>query len=177
MADHVSANQVLIVDDNAVASRLLAAGFERMAVTTYTSNSCATAMQALRTHAPALCIVDLQLGTESGLDLIRAIRGEHPAALVVLLTGYGSIEVAVRAVKAGADQVIEKPVTAREILARVQGDYTAAAIDTPSVDRAVWEHVSRVLADCSGNKSEAARRLRKPRSWLQRYLGRQAPRA
>lgn len=171
-------NQVLIVDDNPVASQLLAQGFERLAMTATTSNGSITAMEAVRTFTPSLCVVDLQLGDESGLDLIREIRAELPTALIILLTGYGSIDVAVRAVKAGADEVLEKPITAREILARVEGGASAETlIDTPSVDRAVWEHVSRVLADCEGNKSEAARRLRKPRSWLQRYLGRQAPRA
>jgi len=43
------------------------------------------------------------------------------------------------------------------------------------VDRALWEHVTRVLGDCNGNKSETARRLCKPRSWLQRFLARTAP--
>ena len=66
------------------------------------------------------------------------------------------------------------PITAREIVQRL-GGHSPTPIPTASVDRALWEHVTRVLGDCNGNKSETARRLCKPRSWLQRFLARTAP--
>ena len=50
-----------------------------------------------------------------------------------------------------------------------------AEIDTPSLARAEWEHIQRVLADCGGNVSEAARRLGIHRRSLQRKLQKYPP--
>jgi two-component system response regulator RegA len=84
------------------------------------------------------------------------------------------MQVAAQAIRSGANEVVAKPITAREIVERIGGE-CLIPVETPSIDRALWEHVTRVLDDCNGNKSETARRLRKPRSWLQRFLSRPAP--
>ena len=168
--------KVLIVDDDAVLLRVLQRAFEReLRVAPFTATSHAEALTIANAHEPELAIIDLQLGRESGLDVLRDIRARHPTIKLVVISGYGSIELAVRAIKAGADEFVQKPVTAREILARLHPCTYRSPIETPSADRALWEHVHRVLGDCGGNKSEAARRLRRPRSWLRRFVGRAAP--
>ncbi len=86
----------------------------------------------------------------------------------------------VAAVRAGADVIAFKPITFREILQRLEE--TAAEPsepdldETPSLARAEWEHIMRVLSDCDGNVSAAARRLGIYRSSLQRRLRKYAPR-
>jgi ActR/RegA family two-component response regulator len=168
--------RVLVVDDDESLLRAFRLSLEHgLRLTTFTASTAQAALRLAHEHRPHLVIVDLHLGTGSGLDLLKELRADHPGIALVMITAYGSVELAVRAVKAGADEVVEKPVTPREILARLQGAPAALEIDTPSADRALWEHVSRVLADCSGNKSETARRLRRPRSWLRRFLARTAP--
>jgi len=94
-----------------------------------------------------------------------------------VLTGYGSIVTAVEAIKLGATNYLTKPADADDILNVLQaGSSDATQPPTPSLARTEWEHIQRVLADCSGNISEAARRLGLHRRSLQRKLGKNPPR-
>ena len=80
----------------------------------------------------------------------------------------------VEAVKLGAIQYLTKPANADEILAafsQTTADSDVAPAAKPlSVKRVEWEHVQRVLLECDGNVSEAARRLNMHRRTLQRKL-------
>ncbi len=171
---------VLVVEDD---QHLLAAyktTIERArGVRALTATTVASAHAMARKHRPDVCIVDFQLGCESGIDLIVALRAEYPQARFVLVSGYSSTEVAVAAMKAGACDVMSKPCTAAEIMRRVMGDASelpgSAVPETPSMNRCIWEHAQRVLNDCGGNRSEAARRLKIDRGTLQRWLDRPAP--
>jgi two-component system response regulator RegA len=128
----------------------------------------------------------------SGLELVRALKQLEPAMRILVLTGYGSIATAVEAMKLGASSYLTKPADADEILralgAEQPGDRGAAAAHeaaedgdvegdaaTPSLARAEWEHINRVLSDCGGNISEAARRLGIHRRSLQRKLQKYPP--
>ncbi|MFT3697713.1 MAG: response regulator [Kofleriaceae bacterium] len=172
----VEIQKVLVVDDDAVLLRAFRLALGQMiAESTLVATCCADALLLARQHRPQLAIVDLQLGLESGLDLLRELREQHPKMTIVIMSAYGSVDVAVRAIKFGANDFLEKPVTPREIMMRLRTNTIETRVETPSADRALWEHVHRVLGDCEGNKSEAARRLRRPRSWLRRFLSRTAP--
>jgi two-component system response regulator RegA len=167
--------RVLIVDDDVVVLRGFRRAFEHIVSEVETATTVEAALSLARERPSELCIVDFQLGGSSGLELIRTLRVEFPASILVLMTGYGSMQIATQAIRAGANECVAKPVTVREIVERIGGE-SLTPIETPSADRALWEHVTRVLGDCNGNKSETARRLKKPRSWLQRFLARSAPR-
>ena len=80
-------------------------------------------------------------------------------------------------VREGAIGYLPKPADADEILAALNGTQTAKqpGIETPSLARAEWEHIMRVLADCNGNVSEAARKLAIHRRSLQRKLSKLPP--
>jgi two-component system response regulator RegA len=137
-----------------------------------------TARQLASTQRPDLAIVDLRLGNTSGIDLIRALKRDVPDLLAVLCSGYLSVAAAVAAVRAGADIVVFKPITFSEILQRIEESIEAPDLeDTPTLARAEWEHIMRVLADCNGNVSMAARRLGIYRNSLQRRLRKYAPRS
>ena len=98
---------------------------------------------------------------------------------ILVLTGYGSIVTAVEAIKLGATNYLPKPTDADEILRALDPDGSSAAggqaASTPSLARAEWEHIQRVLGDAAGNISEAARRLGLHRRSLQRKLGKFPP--
>ena len=126
-----------------------------------------------------LAIIDLRLGTSSGLELIRQLKHVQPECTIVLCSGYLSVAAAVAGVHAGADIVVFKPITFREILHSLdkhEQDTLPDLDDTPTLARAEWEHIMRVLADCNGNVSMAARKLGIYRSSLQRRLRKFAPR-
>ena len=94
-----------------------------------------------------------------------------------------SVATALEAVRLGAAHYLTKPATADEILAsfaRAAGGSEPLTAelepdDVPSLDRVEWEHINRVLMDCQGNISEAARTLRIHRRSLQRKLARYPP--
>ena len=167
---------VLVVDDD---ERILdgwrrGAGRER---TVATATDAVTARQLSRAHKFDLAIVDLKLGGTSGIELVRDLRRDAPDMPIVLCSGYLSVDVTVAAVRAGADIIVFKPITFKEVLRRLQENHDEPDLeDTPTLARAEWEHIMRVLADCNGNVSAAARRLGIYRSSLQRRLRKYAPR-
>jgi two-component system response regulator RegA len=170
-----SIESVLIVDDD---DKVLRA-YKRTAkdLTILTTTDPETAQALARSEKPDLVVVDLRLGRTSGIELIRMLRADLPEAKLVLCSGYLSVAGTVAAIRAGADMVLFKPVTLPEILKRLVDDDAEPDLDeeTPTLARAEWEHIMRVLADCDGNVSMAARRLGIYRSSLQRKLRKYAP--
>ncbi len=172
-----SIRNVLVVDDDEalLASWRRTISRER---TVATASDAATARQLAQKQPFDLAIIDLRLGTASGIELIRQLKKDLPEVLIVLCSGYLSVSAAVAGVHAGADIVVFKPITFREILNSIDKhdqEDTPELNDTPTLARAEWEHIMRVLADCNGNVSMAARRLGIYRSSLQRRLKKFAP--
>ena len=169
---------VLVVDDDActlaAARRTLA---PRWSVATAER---AEHARAVAQHArPDVAIIDLRIAAGSGLELLRALKAESPHMRCVLYSGFLSIANAVEATRAGAELVVSKPMSFREILRRLEAtpvhDEVGSDDDTPTLARVEWDHIMRVLDDCGGNISEAARRLGIYRSSLQRKLRKSAP--
>ncbi len=138
-------------------------------------------MASARAQPPELAVVDLRMPGRGGLELVRDLKQFDASIRVLVLTGFGSIATAVDAVRLGATNYLPKPADADDILAafeRGEADVLkspAPEFEAPSLARAEWEHINRVLADCGGNISEAARRLGIHRRSLQRKLRKQAP--
>ncbi len=131
------------------------------------------AMSAARRDSPELAVVDLRLPGRSGLELVRDLKQLDSATNVIVLTGYGSIATAVESVRLGASTYLTKPADADQVLAafeRADGEATPPPAQVPSLARVEWEHIQRVLADCDGNVSQAARLLGIHRRSLQRKL-------
>ena len=136
-----------------------------------------TALDAARSDPPEYALVDLRLGTRSGLEVVRGLADLDAATAIVVLTGYGSIATALEAVRLGATHYLTKPADVDDVLAAfargaggpvVASD--AAPDSTPTLARVEWEHINRVLSDCGGNVSQAARILGIHRRSLQRKL-------
>jgi two-component system, response regulator RegA len=164
---------LVVEDDEPLRARLVRAfeqrGFEVRAAAT------ADAAKALvREETPELVVLDLRVGDDNGLDLIPVLKDADPATRIVVLTGYGSIATALEAVRRGATHYLTKPADADEILAAFTRDTSGApntaSLQPMSLDRVEWEHINRVLVECGGNISEAARVLGLHRRSLQRKL-------
>src|SRR5207248_2893704 len=130
---------------------------------------------------PSLAIIDLHLPGRSGLEIIRELKRINPALRVVLVSGYCSVPSAVAAIRLGAIDCLPKSASIQTIIQTLteQGDRAFASpsvLPVTSLAQVEWEHIHRVLHDCGGNVSEAARRLGIPRRSLQRKLRRFAPR-
>lgn len=119
-------------------------------------------------------ILDQNLGSDNGLDLIEPIRQQFPLCRVILLTGYGSIAAAVAATHRGAHNYLTKPTGANDILQALDADPASQALplpdSPPSLQRLEWEHIQRTLDAHGGNISRAADALGIHRRTLQRRL-------
>jgi two-component system, response regulator RegA len=179
MAESVDHAPTLLVveDDDLLRQRLVRAFNERG----YVAQGAASVAEALgkSEEAPELAVVDLRIGDESGLEVLRALLQKDPATRVVMLTGYGSIATAVEAMRLGAIHYLTKPADADQIVSALQrgasDDSPTPAGEPLSLARAEWEHINHVLVSVSGNISEAARRLGLHRRSLQRKLAKYPP--
>ena len=113
--------QILTVDDDAVTCELLCEVFTREGYSAAFANSGEAALASVAVQRPDLLLSDIRMKTRlDGLALLEIIRREYPAIPVVLMTAFGSIETAVRAVKEGAFDYISKPFINDELVAIVR---------------------------------------------------------
>ncbi|HEU4382834.1 MAG TPA: response regulator [Anaeromyxobacteraceae bacterium] len=170
---------LLLVDDDATLRERLARALRERGFQVVTAGGGAEALVRAREARPAAAVVDLRMPDMSGVQVLEALRALDPGMRVLMLTGYGSISTAVEATRRGAVGYLPKPADADEILAALAGPGAGPSprtSETPSLARTEWEHIQRVLADCGGNVSEAARRLGIHRRSLQRKLQKYPPR-
>jgi two-component system, response regulator RegA len=171
---------LLLVDDEAVFRERLARAFRERGFEVSTAGSYDEALGLASKESPELAVVDLRMPGRGGLELVRALHALDESTRIIVLTGYGSIATAVEAVKLGAFNYLPKPADVDDLLlAFSRGPGEAAQVtedfQPPTLARAEWEHIQRVLTDCGGNISEAARRLGLHRRSLQRKLQKYPP--
>ena len=180
---------ILVVDDDATFRTRLVRALSSRGYPTHEAGDVDTATARARELRPARAIVDLRMPGKSGLELISALMEIDDSIQILVLTGYGSIATAVEAVRRGAIDYLSKPVDTEQILAVFDREAATVAgagapstatevSDTkskPSLARVEWEHIQRVLSDCGGNISEAARQLGIHRRSLQRKLSKLPP--
>jgi two-component system, response regulator RegA len=177
MNDTASDNEspvLLLVDDDELYCRVLGEALEKRGYEVHTACDPDAALQLARTHEPEYAVVDLRIGTESGLELVRRLAGLDANTRIVMLTGYASVATAVEAIKLGAVHYLSKPASTDEVIAalqRTEGDAgVSPAENPPSVKRLEWEHLQKVLVEHAGNVSAAARALKMHRRTLQRKI-------
>ncbi len=167
--------KILLVDDEEHFRHRLGRALTRRGHEVVEAGDYHEALVQVRRAKPELAVVDLRMPGPSGLELIKEALELLPQLRIVVLTGYGSITTATEAIRLGALNYLPKPADAEEILAAFEPQPVPLAeppeeINTPSLARAEWEHINRVLNDCGGNISEAAKRLKLHRRTLQRKL-------
>jgi len=177
----VGASSILLVDDTFVLRERLSVAMQQRGFRVETAGNFEQAIEVFQLRPTELAVLDLRMPGQSGLELLRALLKINPQTRVIMLSGFGSIPASIDAVRAGAVNFLSKPADADDILsAFVRGDSPAVpegaiAFPAPSLARNEWEHIHRVLSDCGGNISEAARRLGIHRRSLQRKLRKRAP--
>lgn len=166
--------EFLIVDDDPTLAGMLERVLQRRGFSTASASNSTQALQLTNAVTFERAIVDLKLGSDSGLHLIRELKLRQPEIAIVMLTGYSSISTAVEAVKLGAVNYLCKPADADEILAafgeQKQLNATEPTYTPISIDRLEWEHIQKVLQEHNGNISATARALGMHRRTLQRKL-------
>ncbi len=107
--------RILIVDDEAFIRENLERILEEDGYRPYSTDNGDDAVKEVGEEEIDLVLLDLNLGAKSGLDVLRAMREADPDVLVIIITGYGTVESAVEALKLGAYDYIKKPFKADAI--------------------------------------------------------------
>ena len=106
---------VLIVDDQLTIRKSLRHLLERKGYHALEADSGAAAVQAAQAEEPEVILLDLKLPDGDGLEVLERLQGVCPEAAVILLTGHGSVETAVTAIKKGAEDFLEKDPSSLEV--------------------------------------------------------------
>jgi two-component system nitrogen regulation response regulator NtrX len=112
------ATDILVVDDEADIRELVAGILEDEGYSVRTAKDAEEALAAISARRPHLLLLDIWLeGSRlDGLALLDVVKGQHPDLPVVMISGHGTIETAVAAIKRGAYDFIEKPFNADRLV-------------------------------------------------------------
>ncbi len=165
---------ILIVDDDDRLRERLGQAFTERGYTVLLAGDHAAGLALARAHHIDRAVVDLRMPGPHGLSVLQDLVAHDPDLDVVIVTGYGSIATAVEAMRMGARDYLTKPAHADRILAafETEPEPTGGPIEfeIPSLAKLEREHIERVLRECNGNVSKAARALGMHRRTLQYKL-------
>src|SRR3954462_11732168 len=129
--------KILIVDDDGETCRFMAELLERPGRELRTTQRADEALRLAREQFDLL-ISDINLDApQSGMDVLRAFKAGNPSGQVVLISGFGTLQTAIEAVRAGAYDYISKPFNISEVKATVEralSDAGTPGAPRPSVD-------------------------------------------
>ncbi|UQG61933.1 sigma-54 dependent transcriptional regulator [Marinobacter sp. M3C] len=100
----------LIVDDEPDIRDLLEITLSRMGLNTVTAGTLAGGIAGMQKHTPNLCLTDMNLPDGKGIELVQWIQQHSPNTPVAVITAYGSMDIAIESLKAGAFDFVSKPV-------------------------------------------------------------------
>jgi len=107
---------ILLVDDEAGLRLVMRRFLEANGYRVEEARSCREAERALRTVGPDAVLLDANLPDGDGVELVPRLKEASPEVPIIILTGFGSIEAAVKAIKHGAEQFLTKPVELPAVL-------------------------------------------------------------
>jgi DNA-binding NtrC family response regulator len=110
-----SAISVLICDDEELLVKSCGQILSSEGYTVYTEGRGKNALENVRRHRPDIVLTDLMLPDTSGLELLKDIKKLAPETLVVMITGFATVDSSVEAIRAGAYDYIPKPFTATQL--------------------------------------------------------------
>ncbi|MBI5211257.1 MAG: sigma-54-dependent Fis family transcriptional regulator [Elusimicrobia bacterium] len=111
---------VLVVDDEEEFCRWLSKDFERRGYACATALDSKAALGVLSAGRVDVMLLDIALRSESGLELLKKARRDHPGVQVIMLTGNGTVRTAIEAMKQGACDYLAKPVDLAELCQAVE---------------------------------------------------------
>lgn len=112
-------SSILIIDDEETYSKNAARFLARAGHETSTAATLTQALRLFRELSPDVVILDYRLPDGTGLEFLQQVRGAESDVHIILITGHGTIELAVEAMKAGADDLLTKPVALSALRDRI----------------------------------------------------------
>jgi DNA-binding NtrC family response regulator len=133
-------SDILVIEDEIVLARSIVSFLERRGFSARFAVDAASAKAQFDQGAPRLALLDYKLNEDDGIDLLRWIGQLHGTTKVVMMTGHGDIDVAVRAMKSGARDFLVKPTPMAAIAAiasELMLDEIQGGLDRTGVDRII----------------------------------------
>lgn len=156
MADSIKKERILVVDDTPNTLEVLQRNLTSQGYQAFVSSNVSEAIKILNGTPIDLVITDFKMPGVSGLDLVRHVRENFKETEVMMITGYPTIEGAVKAVKTGAEEYLTKPFTDQELFSAVR-----RALDKLHVRRAAEVRLHRAQPTFYGliGESEAMQKV------------------
>ncbi len=121
--------EILIIDDNLKLCKSLARSFAKRDIKSYYATNSLDALPLFIEKGPGVVLLDIMLGPENGIDILKKLLEINPNAQVIMITAYAKIESAVEAIKIGAFDYIEKPVKFEKLLQVVTNAFKLLKLD------------------------------------------------
>ncbi|MGE0453193.1 MAG: sigma-54-dependent transcriptional regulator [Vicinamibacteria bacterium] len=121
---------LLLVDDDDAFRRVMANELGRLGFKIAAAGSGAEALRAVEQQRPQVVLLDLQLPDLSGLEVLKRLRAASPGSEVIMLTGHGSIDTAIQAIREGAFDYVAKPCPLDELEVRIRRALERQSLET-----------------------------------------------
>ncbi len=148
--------RVLVVDDEPNILRSLKGVLEDEGYETVTVSSGEAALEELKKEAPDVVLLDVWLPGMDGLEVLRRIKTSHPTLPVIIISGHGTIETAVRATRMGAFDFVEKPLSVERVLVSLQNALQVSRLEAENL---IWRQKAEKRYHITGH-SRAVLQLR-----------------
>ncbi len=124
--------KIVIIDDESSILELMSKLCRSVGHTVFPCQTGTEGLATIRNLKPELVIVDLRIGDVSGLDIVQTCRSEFPAMAVIMVTGHGSVETAVEAMRLGAFDYLTKPFDLGDLVKTVNHALASGTQQAPS---------------------------------------------
>jgi two-component system, LuxR family, response regulator FixJ len=115
----MNSGEVFIVEDDATARALMSASLTSAGYEVFSFFDEPALLAALRKRRPRFILLDICLPGKSGLDILRDLRAMGEPVPVIMVTGHGTIDIAVEALRDGATDFVQKPFKPRQLMDRI----------------------------------------------------------
>ncbi len=162
---------VLVVDDEPTIRDVLVDFLQMEGFVVVAVSSAEEALARLDEVAPEVVLLDLEMPGMNGLELLEQLKARRPRALSIMMTGYGTVETAIAAMKSGAYDFLLKPFKVSEVITIVERGLQKRRLEAENVqlkelvdlydasekvgERLQPDHVYDVLVDMMGTQSQA----------------------
>ncbi len=120
---------ILVVDDDRVLRSTLEKILQQQSSHLKAADDGESALKILKKRSFDLVITDLRMGEVGGMEILKYIKSHQPATEVIVLTGFGSLETAVEAIKTGAFDYLTKPVEPEKLLAAARNALVKSSLE------------------------------------------------
>ncbi len=113
--------KILIVDDEQLQRESLAGFLEKIGYAVSTADSAQTALAYMHSNPVDIVLSDYKMPYMTGADLLKEVKSRHPNVILVLITAFGTVDIAVNAMKSGAWDFLTKPVDLDQLETLLKG--------------------------------------------------------